>query len=316
MVQLSEALFQEVDLDRLCEKLASVLISHSGAQRVAIVLRCGTAAASSTQFYIHADAMVTLEGLSLRTYASDEYVLELNPAAMPHRSGSAGAEPDQPADRWISVNVLRYVAASGLALMVNDAQADPKYSSDPYVRASGCRSVLCAPIVGHTAIGGIVFMENNLLAGAFNTTHLRLLHMVSGQLATSIENATLYRNLAGHNKVFTLFVPHAFLDTVGNHDLMRLQLGDCRDLPMCGVLFSDIRSFTSLCESLEPSEVFELLNFYLQRVSPIISQHYGFVDKFLGDGIMALFPRRPSDGIYAAVATQLAVRELNAELQA
>ena len=49
------------------------------------------------------------------------------------------------------------------------------------------------------------------------------------------------------------------------------------------VLFSDIRSFTSLSEGMNPQENFEFVNDYLQVVTPVIYQHGGFVDKYIGD---------------------------------
>ena len=82
------------------------------------------------------------------------------------------------------------------------------------------------------------------------------------------------------------------------------------------VLFSDIRDFTALSEKMTPQENFDFLNEYLGRVGPIISSHGGFVDKFVGDSIMALFSGDASRAIDAAVAMAHEVRAFSAEREA
>jgi len=77
------------------------------------------------------------------------------------------------------------------------------------------------------------------------------------------------------------------------------------------VMFTDIRDFTSLSEQMGPQENFNFLNSYLQRVSPVIGRHHGFADKFLGDGMMALFPEHPSNGMDAAIALRREVTVYN-----
>ena len=77
------------------------------------------------------------------------------------------------------------------------------------------------------------------------------------------------------------------------------------------ILFADIRSFTEFSETLSPKENFDFLNAYLQRVGPIIRHNNGFIDKFIGDAIMALFPNHPDDAIRAAVQMQSEIRLYN-----
>jgi class 3 adenylate cyclase len=55
------------------------------------------------------------------------------------------------------------------------------------------------------------------------------------------------------------------------------------------VLFSDIRDFTALSESMTPQENFNFINAYLSRMEPVIIENQGFIDKYIGDAIMALF---------------------------
>ena len=83
------------------------------------------------------------------------------------------------------------------------------------------------------------------------------------------------------------------------------------------MLFADIRGFTRLSSQMEPERVVELLNTYLERAVGVIFEHNGLLDKFYGDGIMAIFgpPRvRPDDAkraLDAAVALQRVVKELD-----
>jgi two-component system sensor histidine kinase ChiS len=77
------------------------------------------------------------------------------------------------------------------------------------------------------------------------------------------------------------------------------------------VLFSDIRAFTTLSEAMTPRESFEFVNAYLGRVGPVIQRHGGFIDKYIGDAIMALVPERPSDAVGCAVDMMRELRAFN-----
>jgi two-component system sensor histidine kinase ChiS len=81
------------------------------------------------------------------------------------------------------------------------------------------------------------------------------------------------------------------------------------------ILFSDIRSFTSLSERMTPQENFNFINAYLSRVSPIIREYGGFIDKYIGDAVMALFAGPPSNAVQAAIEMQHAVARFNSRRQ-
>ena len=84
------------------------------------------------------------------------------------------------------------------------------------------------------------------------------------------------------------FVPQAFLAIVGKPSIVEVELGDNKRKNMT-ILFSDIRSFTTLSEAMTPDENFAFINAYLERMGPVIRDHNGFIDKYIGDAIMALF---------------------------
>ena len=104
------------------------------------------------------------------------------------------------------------------------------------------------------------------------------------------------------------FVPHDFLDLLHKKSVIDIQLGDQVERQMA-VLFSDIRNFTTVLEHKNPAESFKFINDYLGKVGPIIRGYNGFVDKYIGDAIMALF-RTPADPIYAAIKMIQALKDV------
>ena len=113
-----------------------------------------------------------------------------------------------------------------------------------------------------------------------------------------------------HTNASSRFVPREFLENLGRQSLTDVRLGDHVERDMT-VFFSDIRDFTALSESLTPQENFDFLNSYLRQVTPIIRARHGFVDKYIGDAIMALFPRSAGDALNAAVELQARVVSYN-----
>jgi class 3 adenylate cyclase len=105
------------------------------------------------------------------------------------------------------------------------------------------------------------------------------------------------------------FVPHAFLQLIGKPSIMEVELGDNAHREMT-ILFSDIRDFTPLSEAMTPDENFSFINSYLEKMGPIIRDHNGFIDKYIGDAIMALF-ESPDDAVRASLAMVDALERFN-----
>ena len=116
--------------------------------------------------------------------------------------------------------------------------------------------------------------------------------------------------LAKINSAYGRFVPQEFLRFLDKESIIDVNLGDQVQRDMT-ILFSDIRSFTALSESMSPQENFNFLNSYLNRVSPIIRQNGGFIDKYIGDAVMALFPESIDDSMQAAIEMQREVMRYN-----
>ncbi len=95
------------------------------------------------------------------------------------------------------------------------------------------------------------------------------------------------------------FVPDQFLEAIGKSDITVVQSGDAA-LKKMAVLFSDIRNFTKITEKMAPEKAFSLVNDYLNEMNPIIKNYNGFVDKYIGDAIMALY-YSPDSAVRSAV---------------
>jgi two-component system sensor histidine kinase ChiS len=114
------------------------------------------------------------------------------------------------------------------------------------------------------------------------------------------------------NIAYQRFVPREFLKLLMKESILDVILGDQTAQQMT-VMFSDIRGWTTLSEEMTAQESFNFINAFLNRVSPVITAHQGFIDNFQGDGMMALFPKSADDGVQAAIAMHAAVSEYNEE---
>ncbi len=121
-----------------------------------------------------------------------------------------------------------------------------------------------------------------------------------------IKNEELERRV----KTFHKFVPAQFLKLLQVEDCDQIQIGTCINKEMT-IMFADIRGFTTLSENMTPQENFNFINAYLSQMEPIIDNNYGFIDKYIGDGIMALFPNNADDAVLAALEMLKILAEYN-----
>jgi len=111
----------------------------------------------------------------------------------------------------------------------------------------------------------------------------------------------LSENLVKLNQSLECYVPSDFLKLLNKKSITEVELGNniAKELT---IMFSDIRAFTSISEKLSPTEAFDFINDFFKNMAPIIRKHNGFIDKYLGDGIMALFPNSADDALLAGKA--------------
>jgi adenylate cyclase len=119
-----------------------------------------------------------------------------------------------------------------------------------------------------------------------------------------------YDMLQATSEAYSRFVPFEYLELLKKPTILDVKLGDHVTKTMA-IMFSDIRLFTTLSEAMTPQETFDFVNVYLQEVSPEIRNQEGLVVKFLGDGIMSVFPRGADAAIVAGIRQHHKIRDYN-----
>lgn len=139
------------------------------------------------------------------------------------------------------------------------------------------------------------------------------LHSYFQEKKVEEQNVALHKmnqELAQLNQAYERFVPREFLGFLKKQSILDVQLGDQVQQEMT-IFFSDIRGFTSISEQMTPDDNFRFINAYLGQMGPIVRQHQGVIDKFLGDGILAVFQQNADDAVNAAVEMLCTLAEYN-----
>lgn len=153
-----------------------------------------------------------------------------------------------------------------------------------------------------------VFMEG---LGELSPWDQRLIELFCQNASVALENHRLHRRQGALMQAFARFVPQQLLTLLGRGDATQAGLGDQIQREMT-VVFVDLRAFTSRAEQQSPAATFDYLNAYFAAIVPEIHGNGGVVDKYLGDGLMALFPDAPASAVRAALGVVERSRELGA----
>ena len=162
------------------------------------------------------------------------------------------------------------------------------------------------PIVMLTAKNQVGDLVEGLSAGA------------NDYLTKPISKSELLARLKTHlylskiNQAYGRFVPRQFLHFLNRESIVDVDLGDQAQQHM-SVLFADIRDFTTLSEQMTPKDNFKFLNAFLSRMEPAVSGHNGFIDKYIGDAIMALFSQSADDALQASIEMLQRLHQYNQE---
>jgi class 3 adenylate cyclase len=293
VLKSSRVLTSEIDLQRLLEITLTIVLENAGAERGVLII------ADGDQLRIEASGRIDGPRVDISAFADAPISLE------------------QADDLPVCVAVAQYVARTRDTMVLDDAHARGRMVENPYIARNRIRSVICTPLIQQGRLFGLIYLENNLVAGAFTPGRVETLKLIASHSVIAIQNARLYANLNRHsqdleriNKSMSRFVPSEFLSSLGKDNLIEVGLGLSVSKYM-SVLFSDIRGFTTLIESLPPKAHIEFINEYLQYMEPPIATNHGFVDSYIGDAIMALFPGHPDSAVQAAVDMSAELRELN-----
>ncbi len=284
VMKAAQALSGEIVLENLLTKMMTILMENAGAQRGSLILE------SHGKLHVEAEGMV-----------GQDQPTVLQSLPVEHRQD-------------LSVAIIQYVARTRQSVVLNEATKDGNFTKDSYILKQRPQSVLCIPLLNQGKLTGILYLENNLTTGAFTAERVTVLNLLSTQAAIAIENARLYSDLAILNRAYERFVPREFLHFLEKDSITEVQLGDQVQKEM-SILFSDIRSFTSLSEKMTPADNFKFINAYLSRMEPVIGQHHGFIDKYIGDAIMALFSGDADNAVQAGIAMLQKLAEYNQSRQ-
>jgi predicted ATPase/signal transduction histidine kinase len=170
VVKASQAISGEIVLPQLQETLMRLALEQAGAQRGCLLLVDGE------RLTIHARAET--EGNRVR--------VDVVPA-IPASSDS------------LPMTLINYVARSSETVVLADAATASRYSGDEYFSSRKHSSVLGLPITRQGRLTGILYLENNLITGAFLPSKLGVLELVAAQAAISLETAQLYADLQQEN---------------------------------------------------------------------------------------------------------------------
>src|ERR687886_1812196 len=419
VMKASQTISGEIMLDKLMSSLMKILIESAGAERGYLIL------SSQEKLFIQAEGTINSQQVTVWQSIPLEDCQELSSA------------------------IVNYVARTQESVVLDDAARSGQFTNDPYILKNHPKSILCVPLINQSQIVSIVYLENNLTAGAFTPERVELLKVLSGQAAISLQNSQLYtevrenetrlsqfleampvgvgildasgqpyytnrvgqellgkgviadatreqltevyqlytadtsqpypvekmpgvRALNGEsstvndieirqddkiipievwgtpiydendnisyaivafqditerkkaeaerirftnelfqlNKAYARFVPNQFLQFLEKSSIIDVELGDQVQLEM-SVLFSDIRDFTTLSETMTPEDNFKFINSYLSRMEPVINENHGFIDKYIGDAIMALFSGEADHAVKAGIAMMHRLVEYN-----
>jgi len=191
IIEASHLFAGEIQLKELKRKMMRIAIANAGADSGFLIL--------DEEGVLVVAARATAEGSSFS---------DLPSAALNSVDGASDALP-------IARSVVNYAARAGKAVVLADADADERFEQDPHILARRPRSILCIPLIHQGKLSGLLYLENNLASGAFTADHLRVLEMLSSQMAIAIENARIHSRLDELVQTRTLQLESA------NHHLQR-----------------------------------------------------------------------------------------------
>lgn len=283
VIKSSQVISEEIIFDNLLKSMMHIVIENAGAEKGWLVLE------NEGRWIVEAEGTIDKVNLTSSTIES------------------------------LPITLINSIIFDKLPRFFSNPAKLNEFAADSYMQRVQPKSVLCLPLINHGELRGMIYLENNLTQEAFNPETIGLLNLLGSQIAISIDNAKFYADITNMNKKLsdlnqslTRFVPQEFLAILEKKSILEVTPGDSIRKEMT-VLFSDIRGFTTLSESMSPSEIFKFLNNFLKFMVPVIEENHGFIDKYLGDGIMALFPKNADTALKAAVGLLRALDVYNRE---
>ena len=165
ILKASEAISSTLELEPLLEILLRILMENAGAQTAALILET--------------------EGRSLiAALGSADQIECFLPLSLPVEKAQS-----------LSLSVISWVKQTREHLVLDNASREERFVGDDYIKKERPKSILCAPITHKSSLSGIIYLENNLVEGAFTSRRLEVIKHLTSQIAISLENARLHENL-------------------------------------------------------------------------------------------------------------------------
>lgn len=219
--------------------------------------------------------------------------------------------------RHVPRSIVSQVMTERVAVLTDNAAEDERFKGKSIMLQS-VRSAMGAPLLTSTGVGlGIIYVDNLTSTHAFKEDDLDFLIAFAGVASVAIENGQLAEGLrreALTRANFQRYFSPDLAKQIADHGEEVKLGGQKRDVV---ILFSDIRGFTSMSETMDPDDVAVLMREYFTEMVEIIFRHGGTLDKFIGDAIMALWgaPFATEDdadkAMRAAIDMQRKLVELN-----
>ncbi len=293
LYEMSKSLGKVFDLKEIFEKATDLILRVTPSERVVALL-----------------ADETIEGKIL------EY--SLYPIAAQSRDEKLKDLTDK---LTISRTITQKVMREKVALLSQDAKTDAQFSGAESIVSQGVRSTICAPLITESNVHGVVYVDRLDPFAAFTQDDLELISAVAAQTAVAVETIKGHKRLAREEVAranYSRFMPeYVVKQLLEKPDSFRL--GGANQT--ITVLFADIRGFTALSEKENPEKVVGLLNRFFSAMSEIIFDRGGTLDKYLGDGLMALFgaptasEKDADNAVNTAIDMQKRLVALNSELR-
>lgn len=224
--------------------------------------------------------------------------------------------------RSISRTAVRTAIEKRVMLFSHDAAKDIDLNVSQSAVMQGIHSLACAPLVGREGVHGALYIDRRNVFETFTEIDTQLLMAIAAQTATAVEAARAHEREKRETlarAAFARFMPeHIIKELV--EDPEKFQLGGTNR--RVSVLFCDVRGFAKLSHRTPPETIVDLLNILFTEMAAEIFEHHGTLNKYIGDGLMALFgaPVKGETDAFDAVATaigmQQRVNEVNSQLTA
>ncbi|MFH1131661.1 MAG: GAF domain-containing protein, partial [Pseudomonadota bacterium] len=249
--ELARTIGNELDLDRLLQKIVDAAFDLLKADRGAILL-------------------MNEEG---------------RPVPRVAKTRSAGATDEI----VISNSIINEVIQKKQAVLSSDATIDSRFSGAQSIIMQGIRSTMCVPLIHGDELLGIMHLDSQISTGAFSEKNLQVFTGIAAQAAMAIQNARLAHTIqeeAHARAQFERFFSPGMVDLMVDGRLKLDGVGEMREVT---ILFADIRGFTSMTENADARDIVNLLNDYFEVMVDVLFRYEGTLDKYVGDEIMALF---------------------------